>query len=657
MSRAVKVQVEEIPDLIRRFREEVAAETAGLTNIEGLKGAFARSVVLDLLGTGWRIRVVKGVVEIASPRNGRAEPAELKAAVRRSHQLEREDQLRESSVREFIKGMERRRLTPKGWHSIFCLMREGRELALALEEIAGAAENSKLQQLGTVVDPYLQLVTEDGLCKHTGLALRDIWRYFRHTWVNSYKPLPGRTMSLLVRDAAAPNHPVIGIAALGSSVAQQRLRDVWIGWDQEAIVGTIRKTPSAKHGRWLLASLQNLIAGIYVNDLLRDGVCTREEMETPTDSGITMLEEEGDLAIKEHRKFPHRTAHKAAESRVEDEDWKIQAQTSLFRSKRCKTLAKLLRIRTAFQKSGFRSASKGELKQAMGKAYLRSAVGQLVRLVKAQHIGIDMMDIIVCGAVAPYNVLLGGKLVCMLLCSPEVVTMYRKRYGKQTSIIASSMKGAAEVRSPQLTLLSTTSLYAVGSSQYNRVRIPCQEVGGREGEQIVYKELGQSKGYGSYHFGELTVSLGDTMLARTKDGRRVNSIFGEGVNPRMRKLREAFEIVKLPADQILQHRNARIVYVVALARNFAEVLLGLATRAQYLIPQSAATKRTCEITSYWRKRWLIGRIGRPGILEEVAKHTLVYPVTHGGRVFLPKLESDQVDFEEYLRPAAVTPSS
>ena len=153
----------------------------------------------------------------------------------------------------------------------------------------------------------------------------------------------------------------------------------------------------------------------------------------------------------------------------------------------------------------------------------------------------------------------------------------------------------------------------------------------------MYKELGQSKGYGSYHFGELTVSLGDTVLARTKDGRRVNSIFGEGVNPRMRKLREAFEIVKLPADQILQHRNARIVYVVALARNFAEVLLGLATRAQYLIPQSAATQKTHEITSYWRKRWLIGRISRPGILEKVAKHTLVYPVTHGGRVFLPKL--------------------
>jgi Big-like domain-containing protein len=34
---------------------------------------------------------------------------------------------------------------------------------------------------------------------------------------------------LFIRDAAAPNHPVIGIAALGNSVVQHSLRDQWIG--------------------------------------------------------------------------------------------------------------------------------------------------------------------------------------------------------------------------------------------------------------------------------------------------------------------------------------------------------------------------------------------------------------------------------------------
>ena len=218
--------------------------------------------------------------------------------------------------------------------------------------------------------------------------------------------------------------------------------------------------------------------------------------------------------------------------------------------------------------------------------------------------------------------------------------MYSERYGMQKSVIASAMKGAAVVRKPQLVVLGTTSLFGVGSSQYNRIRIPCERIGGYQSEQIVYKELGQSEGYGSYHFGELTIHLVNTMLSRQKDGRRVNSIFGEGVNPRMRKLREGFEVVGLPSDEILRHRNTRIIYGVALARNFSDVLLGLTRRAQYLIPQSSPVQRTQEIAEYWRERWLLGRITRPDILKRVAGHTLIHPVTHGGRVILPHLSDE-----------------
>ncbi len=115
----------------------------------------------------------------------------------------------------------------------------------------------------------------------------------------------------------------------------------------------------------------------------------------------------------------------------------------------------------------------------------------------------------------------------------------------------------------------------------------------------------------------------------------------------MRKLREAFDVVGMPSDEILQHRNFRIVYGVSLARNFSKVLLGLAKRAQYLIPQSAPTKRTQEIAAYWRERWLLGRIERPGILEEVAKHALSCPVTHGARVILPGKDHDQLEVESF----------
>jgi hypothetical protein len=514
-------------------------------------------------------------------------------------------------------------------------MRDGKELSVALRDILQTSKingsGNQISSLSTAIDPYIQPITEDARCEETGLLLRDVWRYFRLTWVNSYKPLPGRTMSFLIRDAAAKNHPVIGIAALGSSVAQQRLRDTWIGWDQETMVSTIMNEPSERYAQWIIQSLQSLIEGIYLDDLISDQILSRSDLKKPTNECIQRLEMEADSAIKMHRLYPHAAAHKKTNHTV----WRTEAQTYLYRSKRCKTLAKLLRIRTAFQRGGFEVASKYQLTIALERADVRNALMQLVRLIKAQRVGIDMMDITVCGAIAPYNTLLGGKLICMLLCSPEIISLYGKRYGRQVSIIASSMKGKAVIRKPQLVLLATTSLYGVGSSQYNRVKIPCDCIGGRKDEQIVFGELGKSEGYGTYHLSHRTMKLGDILLARQKGGRRVNSIFGEGVNPRMRKLREAFEIVGLPSDDILQHRNTRIVYAVKLARNFSDVLLGLASAAQYFISLRNPTERTKQIAAYWRERWLLGRIGRPGVLEEVERHTLTYPVTHGGRVILP----------------------
>ena len=85
-----------------------------------------------------------------------------------------------------------------------------------------------------------------------------------------------------------------------------------------------------------------------------------------------------------------------------------------------------------------------------------------------------MMDIIVCGSIPPYNELLGGKLVSILACSPTVIRDYTHRYAQQVSEIASRMKGQRVVRDSRLVYLGTTSLYAIGSSQYNRIKVPLQ---------------------------------------------------------------------------------------------------------------------------------------------------------------------------------------
>jgi hypothetical protein len=301
-------------------------------------------------------------------------------------------------------------------------------------------------------------------------------------------------------------------------------------------------------------------------------------------------------------------------------------------------LATLLGIRIVFARH-LADYHKHALTSAFANRALRASVAQLLRLIKAERVGICMMDITVCGAVAPYNALLGGKLVAALLCSPEVTQYYATRYGRQQSLIASSMCGKGVVRRPSLVFLGTTSLYGTGASQYNRIKIPAAAIGGDDGATIEYQPLGFSIGYGSFHFSNDTVGIIETLLARTNGGRKVNSIFGEGVNPLMRKIREGLDVVGLPSDQLLQHGNRRIVYGISLAHNFRDVLVGLQRRPQYMLPQDQPAHTTAEIVAYWVRRWLDSRTRRPGILDAVAQHTLDLPVRHGAQVPLPADET------------------
>jgi len=59
----------------------------------------------------------------------------------------------------------------------------------------------------------------------------DLFRILRFYWSSPYSEYVGRRIKLLVRDNALPQKPIIGIAALGSSIVHIPDRDKWIGWD------------------------------------------------------------------------------------------------------------------------------------------------------------------------------------------------------------------------------------------------------------------------------------------------------------------------------------------------------------------------------------------------------------------------------------------
>ena len=621
---------------VERARKVVSRTTVPLI--------FCVNVLCDLRAQGWTLRLTPRKILALAPTNG-VDAIEERARVRAAHLIERDAQLRQPSVRRFIAEMECRRLHNGEWHSIFSLMCDGRDLAQRLSAASSLVAAASEATPRRAIDPYLQVARAGTICKLTGLDLFDVWRYFRHTWTTNYQSTPGRKIFFLVRDRAAVNHPVVAIAALGSPIVQLSVRDHWIGWTPEQLIETMRVGSRRSWMRWLNSSLERLLKDVYTKDLIKGRVIAKRSLRHPTAGDIAKLRAVATDERRIHRLYPEQQEHKAA-GRRQVTAWPRQAKTHLFRSKRASTLADLLGARMQIQKAQLAIGNSESWTQALATEGFKRAVATVLRQTKAAHVGVEVMDITVCGAIAPYNHLLGGKLVSLLMASPEVRAEYVRRYKTSPSIIASSMAGRAVVRPPRLVLLGTTSLYGIAPSQYNRLKMPAA-IGGRSGTATLsYECLGRTAGYGSYHFSRDTLTALEPLLGRLQRGRPVNSIFGEGVNPKLRKVRAALDAVGLPSNLLLQHGSPRLVYGIALAANFREVLLGVQSRPSYLIPdrRDAADR----IVDFWCERWLSRRIESGDVLAAVASHSLAVPIRHGARVVLPDSdESSDADGSSY----------
>jgi len=623
---------EQAQDAIEKARSNFVAEVTTCRRGDRQALLAAGLVVTDLVTQGWIVRVRGQRTEVEPPAQN-TDPLAEKARIRRQELVKRNAQLRQPSVQRFLDAMERQRIHDGSYVSIFSLMRDGRELAAGLREARTHLSNGWADELSKLVDPYLQFITsENAACKCTGLRLMDVWRYFRHTWTNQYASVPGRTMVFLVRDRAATNHPVIGIGALSSPIMQIRERDTWIGWHPETFLERVRSAPTTELAKWLVNTLCAAIDEIYVADLIEDGILSTRDLRRPSVAVIGRLLQEGAEARKKHHRYARSRDHKHKHSDLPHEQyWIAKARTHLFRSKRALALSTYLRARTVFN-DAFDGKPTGEKLAALAKTgYGNDAIRRVLKKAKADRVGIAVADISVCGAVQPYNALLGGKLTAMMAASPEVVREYRRRYAHAESEIASSMAGRPIVRPSKLVLLGTTSLYGVGSSQYNRIKIPAERLGGKAEEVIRYDELGRSEAFGTSQYSEETVdALVD--LVQQSDAQRLNSIFGEGVSPKFRKVRQALDLLNLPSETLLRHHRPRVVYAVSLIENLRDYLIGVAKRPKYLVPDNEGAAATAAIGAWWRERWLRNRVTSDEVLNEVERHTSIRPITHGARV-------------------------
>lgn len=585
--------------------------------------AAAAHAAIDLVAQGWTVRVDRLGPLFSPPAMQHDRDAE-KERIRAQEHLRRDEQLRKPSVRRFVQKMERPHPHGEKLLSIFDLMRDGRELSETLKaDLDGR----------TAIQPYVQIV-DDSTCDRTGFKLQDIWRYFRHTWSNAYATVPGRSMPILVRDAATPHHAVIGLAAISSPVVQIAERDTWMGWETDQFLRDVRANPTVKLARWVARRIQAQQDEIYVDDLLRDGVVQPSDLSRPTVDVIARLKADAER----HRQRHHRSATIREVRNIEHDAWVVRAETDLFRSKRSAALAEALDIRMTLGSYLLPKPTTDGLRQAVGDSRAFARLRRLVRRARGERVGTVIADLTVCGAVAPYNALAAGKLVGALATSPTVLTAYRQKYARPSEI-ASAMAGRPITREARLSLIATTSLYGTGSSQYNRLFWPTDVVGGEASQRMGFFELGRSRSFGTSHFTDTTVESLIRLSALKDSSVRVNSLFGEGVSPRLRKVRLGLAALGWPTNELLKHGRERILYGVPLVHNLRDYSLGIDSKPKYLLDVSMrdADER---ISAWWLDRWARRRAAQPTVQEAMRSHRLIRPVIHGARVPLPVADED-----------------
>jgi Domain of unknown function (DUF4338) len=221
---------------------------------------------------------------------------------------------------------------------------------------------------------------------------------------------------------------------------------------------------------------------------------------------------------------------------------------------------------------------------------------------------VNVMDAYVLGAVPPYNMLLGGKVVAALLRSRDVYRDFSALYGGTKGIISKKKKKA------RLLAISTSS--SMGrSALYNRLRL--------EGVDY-FKSIGYTGGWGHFHIpDDLFTEMRDYLRGKDHHYADLHK-FGAGPNWRLRTVRAALDALGFKQD-LLKHGIKREVFLCLLAENSIDLLAGKGKRPNLttLLP----AKNVGELAV---KRWVVGRAERRPEFREWRREGL-YDLLQNGK--------------------------
>lgn len=201
---------------------------------------------------------------------------------------------------------------------------------------------------------------------------------------------------------------------------------------------------------------------------------------------------------------------------------------------------------------------------------------------------VNIMDAYVLGALPPYNMLLGGKMVACLVRSRDFYNAFAKAYGSTTGIISGKEKKAH--------LLAVTTSSSMGrSSVYNRLKL----------DGLPYFEsIGYTRGWGHFHIPDSLFLELREYLRSIEHPYADQHQFGQGPNWRLRTIRAALTALGLRND-LLRHGIQREVFFCSLADN-AKKLLRIGKGRPDLSSLLSAQK----VAELAMERWIVPRSQR-----------------------------------------------
>jgi len=650
------------------FRQVLDRETkwaespAGRRELRGEVAAYRASLraLLDLVRIGWRAEIDRGTLELLPPPRlcARLSPDQVKARKEKTKRIlwpMVAEQLDHPEFRRFVRRLENP--VPKSKTiPVLQLISSPDELAERLKPAKKAEGLRRATLLAKAVQPYLQLVTEDARDQFTNLLLSDVWRYFRATWSIPNLSVPGRSMLYLIRDAAHPQHAVMGLIALNNAPMRKRSTDEWVGWTPGKLrfeaARRLQLPAASRHLRELVDLCLDTLSAA-VSAICPDGLATAKELSKATAQTARRLLILGDQfdklrekALKDldrqnrqnvprrERKAPNDLAGldlPPLEDGLPDLDKATPdpasrlARRLLVAKKRAYELSFLIQAQVTFAEQAERLTNPAH--DAWGHEDIATALSTVCSAMKSARLSSNLLEITTCGAIPPYNEILGGKLAALLCFSPELGADYQDRYGGEPAIIRSHMANKPVPADCRLAALVTTSLYSAGSSQYERVRLPAGIIAPHQPELRI-QQIGTSSGFGTVQFSTETANEIDEFVRTQRDFVDVNSVFGEGPSPKLRKLRAGLDLLGFSADDLLKHHQMRLVYSLEFWPGAREFLrFGSGQPPAWVSKPKGFRDATGRIAAFWRNRWLSMRLDHNETWERLTTVTSTWKLS------------------------------